>query len=85
MGALFCRRDRDGEERWWLEVLGKGTEARLVPATSEMMTELVRYRRECGLAPFLSPGEETPLLLPIGKAQKSLTRAAIHNIVKTVF
>ena len=24
MGAFFCRRDRDGEERWWLEVLGQG-------------------------------------------------------------
>lgn len=85
MGAFFCRRDRDGEERWWLEVLGKGDKARLVPATSEMMTELARYRRECGLTPVPSPGEETPLLLPIGKSQKPLTRAAIHNIVKTVF
>jgi integrase/recombinase XerD len=85
MGAFFCRRDRDGEDRWWLEVLGKGNKARLVPATSEMMAELGRYRRECGLAPFPSPGEETPLVLPIGKSQKPLTRAALHNIVKTVF
>lgn len=85
MGAFFCRRDRDGEERWWLEVLGKGEKARLVPATSEMMTELARYRRECGLAPFPSAGEEMPLLLPIGKSQKPLTRAATHNIVKGVF
>lgn len=85
MGAFFCRRDRDGEERWWLVVLGKGDKNRLVPATSELMTELARYRRECGLAPFPSPGEETPLVRPIGKSQKPMTRAALHNIVKTVF
>ncbi|MBP1599268.1 MAG: site-specific recombinase XerD [Acidobacteria bacterium] len=85
MGAFFCRRDRDGEERWWLEVLGKGEKTRLVPATSEMMTELARYRRECGLSPYPSPGEATPLVLPIGKNMKSMTRAALHNIVKTVF
>ncbi|MDI7048073.1 integrase, partial [Escherichia coli] len=24
MGCFFCRRDADGHERWWLEVLGKG-------------------------------------------------------------
>lgn len=85
MGAFFCRRDREGEERWWLEVLGKGEKSRLVPATNEMMTELARYRRECGLSPFPSPGEETPLVLPIGKNMKSMTRAALHNIVKGVF
>lgn len=85
MGAFFCRRDRDGEERWWLEVLGKGDKTRLVPATSELMTELGRYRRECGLAPFPSPGEEAPLVLPIGGTPKPMTRAALHNIVKNVF
>jgi integrase/recombinase XerD len=85
MGSFFCRRNRDGEERWWLEVLGKGEKTRLVPATSELMAELGRYRRECGLGPLPSPGEETPLVLPIGKSQKPLTRAALHNIVKTVF
>lgn len=85
MGTFFCRRDRDGEERWWLEVLGKGAKTRLVPATSELMTELARYRRECGLAPFPSPGEETPLVLPIGKSQRPMTRVALHNIVKAVF
>ena len=79
MGAFFCRRDRDGEERWWLEVLGKGDKTRLVPATSELMAELARYRRECGLAPFPSPGEETPLVLPIGKSQADDTSGASQH------
>lgn len=85
MGSFFCRRDKEGDERWWLEVLGKGDKERLVPATNELMVELNRYRRECGLPPFPSPNEETPLLLPIGKRRDALTRAAVHNIVKGIF
>lgn len=85
MGSFFCRRDKDGEERWWLEVLGKGDKERLVPATNEMMVELARYRREMGLPPYPTPNEETPLALPIGKSREPLTRAALHSIVKKVF
>lgn len=85
MGGFFVRRDSEGEERWWLEITGKGDKARLVPATSELMVELTRYRRENGLSPFPLPGEPTPLLLPIGGKQRSLTRSAVHLIVKEVF
>lgn len=85
MGSFFCRRDKDGEERWWLEVLGKGDKERLVPATNEMMVELARYRREQGMPPYPTPNEETPLVLPIGKSREALTRAALHSIVKKVF
>lgn len=85
MGSFFCRRDADGQERWWLEVLGKGDKERLVPATNEMMVELSRYRRECGLAPYPSPNEETPLIMPIGKRMDAMTRAAIHTMVKVIF
>lgn len=85
MGRFFCRRDKDGDERWWLEILGKGEKERLVPATNEMMIELTRYRREEGLSPYPSPNEETPLVLPIGKSRERLTRAALHATVKKVF
>ena len=85
MGRFFRRRDANGEDRWWLEVLGKGGKERLVPATSEMMAELSAYRREQGLPALPSPGEDTPLVLPIGRSQKPLTRAALHRIVKKVF
>jgi site-specific recombinase XerD len=85
MGSFFCRRDKDGEERWWLEVLGKGDKERLVPATNEMMVELARYRREQGMPSYPTPNEVTPLILPIGKSREALTRAALHSIVKKVF
>jgi integrase/recombinase XerD len=85
MGDFFARRDASGEERWWLEVLGKGERTRLVPATAELMTELARYRRERELPPLPSPREETPLVLPLGQQTKPLTRAALHTIVKGIF
>ena len=85
MGGFFCRRDKAGEERWWLEVTGKGEKTRIIPATHELMVELARYRREKGLAPYPATDETTPLLLPIGRQMRALTRAAVHSIVKRVF
>ena len=61
----FCRRDAQGIERWWLEVTGKGSQIRLVPATDELIAELARYRRAHGLPPTPLPGETRPLVLPV--------------------
>lgn len=85
MGAFFHRRDKLGDDRWWLEVLGKGDKLRIVPATTELMVELGRYRRELGMAPCPVPGETAPLLLPIGGKHRKLTRGGVHAIVKQVF
>jgi integrase/recombinase XerD len=85
MGSFFRRSDRDGEERWWLEVLGKGDKLRIVPATDELMVELARYRRELGHPPHPVPGESTPLLLPIGGKPRQLTRGGAHEIFKALF
>lgn len=93
MGDFFSRRDAAGKERWWLDVLGKGERRRLVPATAELMEELVRYRRERGLPALPMALETTPLVLPIGtkagtqaaQPPKPLTRAALHAIVKGIF
>ena len=85
MGGFFCRRGNDGEQRWWIEITGKGDKTRIVPATNELMVELSRYRRENKLAPYPIPGEITPLLLPIGGKPRPLTRSAVHLIVKEVF
>ncbi|WP_168787510.1 tyrosine-type recombinase/integrase [Paraburkholderia aromaticivorans] len=85
MGRFFSRRDANGEDRWWLEVLGKGGKERLVPATTDMMAELGAYRRARGLAALPRPDKDTPLVPPIGQSRKPLTRAALHRIVKEVF
>jgi site-specific recombinase XerD len=85
MGGFFCRRDKDGEDRWWLEVVGKGEKTRIIPATDELMVELARYRREKGLSPFPAHAEDIPLLLPIGTQQRQMTRGAVHALIKQVF
>lgn len=85
MGGFFCRRDKYGDERWWLEVMGKGEKTRIVPATSELMAELVRYRREYEIPLYPRPGDITPLLLPIGGKKRLMTRGGVHEIVKAVF
>jgi integrase/recombinase XerD len=85
MDSFFCRRDRDGEERWWLEITGKGGKTRIVPATNELMVELARYRRALKLPPLPLPGETAPLLFPIGGRPTAMTRGALHAIVKQVF
>jgi site-specific recombinase XerD len=85
MGCFFSRRSRDGKEQWWLEILGKGEKTRLIPATEEMRQELVVYRCASGLSEYPAAGEETPLVLPLGKSRKPLTRAALHIIVKQIF
>ncbi|MBB4519645.1 site-specific recombinase XerD [Paraburkholderia fungorum] len=85
MGCFFCRRDADGHERWWLEVLGKGDKEGLVPASAEMIVELGRYRRDRGPSALPARHEDTPPVLPLGKSMKPLTHAALHTIVKGIF
>ncbi|MBK1891935.1 tyrosine-type recombinase/integrase [Undibacterium sp. 14-3-2] len=85
MGGFFARRDKSGEERWWLEVTGKGDKTRIIPATNELMVELARYRREKGFSPLPSNTETMPLLIAIGSKQRTMTRGALHLVVKSVF
>lgn len=56
---------------------------RLLPATTELVAELTRYRRHCGLAALSYGGETTSLLLPIGGTQRELTRGALHLIIRS--
>jgi len=85
MGGFFRRRDREGTERWWLEVLGKGEKLRIAPATEVSKAELARNRCELRYPPHPVPGETTPLLLPIRRKPRSMTRGGIHEIFKDVF
>lgn len=95
MGGFFTRTDaKTGELRWWLQVVGKGNKARLVPATTELMIELTNYRRWLGLPPLPQSGDASPLVFPVwwsapteGAPEwpKPLTRAALHVVIKDVF
>lgn len=84
MGGFFARRSMDSKERWWLELAGKGGKTRLVPATDELMSEVMRYRKANGLTPLPRESETTPLLLPIIGPVRALARSAVHELVKDV-
>ena len=64
MGGFFRRRDREGQDRWWLAITGKGDKERLLPATIELMAEADTLSPHYGLAPLPYGSETTPLLLP---------------------
>lgn len=49
------------------------------------MVELRRYRRERGLSTLPSRHEDPPLVLPLGKSMKPLTRAALDTIFEGIF
>jgi len=82
ISGFFMRRAHDGTERWWLEIVGKGSKARLVPVTAELLAELMRYRRQLGLSPLPKGDEDMPLILSMIGPRQPLARSAIHEIVK---
>ncbi|QNK67242.1 tyrosine-type recombinase/integrase [Variovorax sp. PAMC26660] len=84
MDGFFSRRGADGRERWWLEITGKGEKTRLIPATAELMSELMRYRKAHGLSPLPLAGEVVPLLMTLISPIKPMARSAIHEVVKGV-
>lgn len=84
MGGFFSRRGTDGRERWWLEITGKGSKTRLVPATGELMAELMRYRKAHALSALPQEGEGTPLVMTLIAPIKPMARSALHELVKGV-
>ena len=85
MGDFSRRLGPDGQDRWWLEILGKGDKERIVPASPELIAELVRYRKACGLPPLPSRADETPLVVPFRGTPRCLSRSALHDAIKRVF
>jgi integrase/recombinase XerC len=75
--------------KWWLHVLGKGQVGGEVPISDDVMQACARYRQSLGLGALPSPGEATPLILPLTGPRTGrdshLTPAAIYLIVKEVF
>ncbi|MDG0857534.1 integrase [Pelomonas puraquae] len=95
MGDFFMRSDpKTGAQRWWLQATGKGDKARLIPATAELMVELMNYRRSLELSALPQPAEPSPLVFPVAWRRSThpapawpepLTRSAIHVILKEIF
>lgn len=86
MSDFYQDRARDGVNRWWLRVKGKGGRIDDIPVTNELMSELSIYRRSMGLQERPSRDDDTPAVVRTGRYGKNshLTRAALHVIVKNV-
>ena len=95
MGDFFMRSDpKSGDQRWWLQATGKGDKERLIPATAELMVELMSYRRSLELSDLPQAAEPSPLIFPVTWRRSThpapawpgpLTRSAIHGILKEIF
>ncbi|MFP3637424.1 tyrosine-type recombinase/integrase [Paraburkholderia sp. SIMBA_054] len=85
MKQFFRRQGPDGQDRWWLEIVGKGEKERIVPVSSELIVELRQYRTSNGLRALPSRSEETPLVIPFRGSTRCLHRSAVHDAIKGVF
>ncbi|MDA8521002.1 tyrosine-type recombinase/integrase [Acidovorax sp. NCPPB 4044] len=85
MGDFYWRKGADGRERWWLEVRGKGEKTRVIPATDELVAELMRYRKANNLSPLPREGDALALLLPLIGGARSMGRSGVHELVKDIF
>ncbi len=76
MGAFEQRRGQ-----WWWHVLGKGGMKARIPANSDAMAALSRYREYHGLAPTPAYKEETPLVLDL-KGHTGITADMVYRVVR---
>lgn len=89
MADLYWIKGRDGEQRWFLEVIGKGQKVRQVPLPNPLLDKLKQYRESLGLSPLPQPAEEWPLILKQRRSEPSLlvaepmTRQALHKLIKS--
>lgn len=62
----------------------KGSKTRLVPATGELMAELMRYRKAHALSPLPLEGEGTPQVMTLIAPIKPMARSATYELFKGV-
>lgn len=80
MGSLVKHRGR-----YWLDITGKGSKERLVPASSDLIEAMQRYRAAMGLPSTPAPKEQTPFIIKRWKCGGTLHRTALHDFLKDLF
>ncbi|ERJ19902.1 Tyrosine recombinase XerC protein [Salinisphaera shabanensis E1L3A] len=76
MGAFEVRRGH-----WWWHVRGKGGVSARIPANTDTMTALARYREFNGLSATPAFGEQTPLVLNL-KGDRGISADMVYRVVK---
>ena len=88
MGDILSLRDpTTGKLRTFIQVVGKGSKARDVPLTDEVLAELQLYRRSFCLAAMPVSNEDIPLVfsVQIKSGFRPITRQALYTIFKNMF
>jgi integrase/recombinase XerD len=85
MGDFLCRRTTNGEEMWWLSIVGKGNQEREIPVSAELLSELHHFRTFLQLAPYPSPAEQTPLFGSARNFKSRVGRSSLHGTVTSLF
>jgi integrase/recombinase XerD len=82
MGAIYS----EGDDRWWIDVMGKGNKPRRLPVPDEMLDAFRQYRAAYGLPPHTARADRMPLVLSSrSRAVTRLTDEAASEAIKGAF
>jgi site-specific recombinase XerD len=82
MGSIYT----EGNDRWWLDVVGKGNKPRRLPVPSDMLDAFRAYREAFGLPPHASRTDRTPLVLSSRSRNLArITDEAAAEAIKAIF
>jgi site-specific recombinase XerD len=82
MGSIYT----EGNDRWWLDVVGKGNKPRRLPVPPDMLDAFRRYRQAFDLPPQTSRTDRTPLVLSSRtRGLARITDEAASEAIKAVF
>jgi site-specific recombinase XerD len=82
MGAVYT----EGNDRWWIDVIGKGSKPRRLPVPPEMLAAFREYREAFGLPPHAGRMDRTPLVLSCRSRELTrITDEAASEALKAVF
>ncbi|MCS0580242.1 tyrosine-type recombinase/integrase [Massilia pinisoli] len=82
MGSIYT----EGNDRWWLDVVGKGNKPRRLPVPPAMLDAYRAYREAFELPPQTSRTDRTPLVLSSrSRALARITDEAAAEAIKAIF
>lgn len=82
MGAIYS----EGGDRWWLDVIGKGSKPRRLPVPADMLDAYRRYRDAFSLPPQTARADRTPLVLSSrSRAVSRLSDEGASEAIKGIF
>jgi integrase/recombinase XerD len=82
MGSIYT----EGNDRWWLDVVGKGNKPRRLPVPPDMLDAFRAYREAFELPPLASRTDRTPLVLSSRcRALARITDEAAAEAIKAIF